>query len=295
MKRTRRVAGLVLLLILLGLVGWWVRRPKATPGHSASGTFEAPTLDFSVPIPVKVLAIFVREGQIVTPGETLMVLDTTDLSLQSQAMIQSLRALEARMAALETGIQQLERDHQRLQSLETEVVPEAQVERILSELQAKRQEKAALEAQKLATEQQLARIRHQLQQLVLVSPKQAQVQTLSVDVGEYAVPGWPVITLLPLDTLEFHTYVPQSLLPTLHVGDTVAIDLDIPGVSAVRGWVTWIGAEAEYTPRNLQVSEERARLVYPVKVRVPNLTHQLKPGMTGVMRWGLHGTARHSG
>jgi len=249
-------------------------------------------LDLSVPLPVKVLALFVQEGQPVQPGDTLMVLDTTDLALQYRSSVQTLRSLEARLRALDLAIQQLERDYHRLQTLENTSVPQAQVERTYTELQAKREERRALAAQKQATARQIERIRHQIQQLILISPILAQVQTLYAEVEEYATPGWPLITLLPLDTLEFHTYVPQRLLPTLSVGDTVQIALDISKDSIVTGWVQWIGAEAEYTPRNLQVSVERARLVYPVKVTVPNSAHHLRPGMTGVMRWGPHARAR---
>ncbi len=296
MKSTpQRVALLIVggLAIALGL--WWRSRGARPPkGYYASGSLEARALDLSVPLPVQVLSIYVQEGEGVHPGDTLMVLDTTDLALQYRSSTQTLRSLEARLRALDYALEQLERDYKRLQNLKQEAVPQAKVERTYTELQAKRAERQAVEAQKRAIEQQIARIRHQLQQLILLSPAQAQVQTVHVEVGEYATPGWPLITLLPLDTLEFHTYIPQALLPTLDVGDTVSIRLDIDPDLALSGWVQWIGAEAEYTPRNLQVSEERARLVYPVKVMVPNPDHRWKPGMTGVMRWGVHEPARRT-
>jgi HlyD family secretion protein len=98
--------------------------------------------------------------------------------------------------------------------------------------------------------------------------------------GEWARPGQAILTMADLRELHAFVYVPQPLLATLKLGQTVPCTLpELPGKS-FQGHLAYIRPEAEFTPKNVQTREERARLVYGIKLRFENPDGVLKPGMS---------------
>ena len=276
----------VLLVIIVGVLFYLLSLRKTTKvGIEISGTFEAKTIDLSVPVPSKVISIYVNEGELVNKDDTLVVLDTTDLSYQIQALKENIQSLQSKIKALDIALGQLQRDLKRIKTVEKEAVPVSRVEKMEAELQVKERERQALLKQIESLRRQVDRLHYQFSQLMLLSPVDGIVQTLYYDVGEFPKPGFPIVTIVESDSLEFQTYIPQTRLLGIHTGDTVEIIPDAYPSKTLTGIIKWIGEEAEYTPRNLQTPDERIRLVYPVKVHVPNSQGEIKSGMTGVMRW----------
>jgi HlyD family secretion protein len=97
--------------------------------------------------------------------------------------------------------------------------------------------------------------------------------------GEWASPGVNLLTLADLDQLYVYAYVPQPVLYKVHPGDEVRVYLPENGDAPRKGRVAFVRPEAEFTPKNVQTREERARLVYGVKVMLDNADQKLKPGM----------------
>jgi HlyD family secretion protein len=97
--------------------------------------------------------------------------------------------------------------------------------------------------------------------------------------GEWASPGVNLLTLADLDQLYVYAYVPQTVLYKVHPGDEVRVFLPEAGDKPRKGRVAFVRPEAEFTPKNVQTREERARLVYGVKVMLDNADQRLKPGM----------------
>ena len=97
--------------------------------------------------------------------------------------------------------------------------------------------------------------------------------------GEWASPGVNLLTLADLDAVYVYIYVPQTILYRIKPGDAVSAFLPEAGDGPRRGTVAFIRPEAEFTPKNVQTREERARLVYGVKVMLDNADQALKPGM----------------
>ncbi len=98
--------------------------------------------------------------------------------------------------------------------------------------------------------------------------------------GEWARPGQALLTLADLSQVHAYVYVPQGLLARLKLGDSIDCSLpELPG-RAFKGRIAYIRPEAEFTPKNVQTREERARLVYGVKLRFDNADGVLKPGMS---------------
>lgn len=98
--------------------------------------------------------------------------------------------------------------------------------------------------------------------------------------GEWARPGQPILTLSDLHSVYAFIYVPQAMVARLKVGQLIPCSLpELPG-KTFKGTLAYIRPEAEFTPKNVQTREERARLVYGVKLRFDNAEGTLKPGMS---------------
>ena len=97
--------------------------------------------------------------------------------------------------------------------------------------------------------------------------------------GEWAAPGMKLLTLADMDQVYAYAYVPQTILNRIQPGQEVRAFL--PEISEIprHGSIAFIRPEAEFTPKNVQTREERARLVYGVKIMLENKDRVLKPGM----------------
>ena len=98
--------------------------------------------------------------------------------------------------------------------------------------------------------------------------------------GEVVAPGSPVLTVLDPDDRWVRIYVPENRLGAVRLGAEVEVLSDTFPEKRYTGEVTYVAAEAEFTPKTVQTQEERVRLVYAVKVRVlEDPGYELKPGM----------------
>jgi HlyD family secretion protein len=99
--------------------------------------------------------------------------------------------------------------------------------------------------------------------------------------GEFVQPGQPLYTIASLDTMTLRAYLTEPQLAQVRLGGTVQVTIDTGREErrVLPGTVTWVSAEAEFTPTPIQTREERADLVYAIKVRVANPEGMLKIGM----------------
>jgi HlyD family secretion protein len=105
------------------------------------------------------------------------------------------------------------------------------------------------------------------------------VTSRSVQAGETATAGMPLLTIANLDEVKLVIYVPETRVGQVSLGERVEVRVDsFPGRVFV-GEVANIAGEAEFTPRNVQTQEERVNLVFAVKVSIPNPSQELKLGM----------------
>ncbi len=199
--------------------------------------------------------------------------EALDLLVQIQKNPQSMRAqgnaAEAQYRAAAAAVAQAQAY---LEGLEAGPTPE---------------EIAVLEAQVRQAQAQLESARTVLAKLTLTAPVGGQVVEVIGHAGELASPGVPLVTLADLEHLTLTVYVPQNRLGQVRVGQPVEVTVDsFPG-RVFLGRVATIATEAEFTPRNIQTADERANMVFAVKVAIPNPDRALKPGMPAdaVIRW----------
>ena len=119
----------------------------------------------------------------------------------------------------------------------------------------------------------------QLAQTRILAPSDGRVTLRNAEPGEVVTPGFPIVRIADLARVRVRVYVPGPQVGQLKTGQRAAVSADaLPGRS-FPGTVTEIAEKPEYTPKNAQTREERAKLVYGVKIEVDNPGGELKPGM----------------
>jgi HlyD family secretion protein len=137
----------------------------------------------------------------------------------------------------------------------------------------------ALGAQTDQARAQLTVAEEDLKKSRIYAPFDGFVTVKDVEEQEYVQAGTPVMTVAQLDEVWVKTYVPETLLGRVRLGQNGQVISDtFPGKS-YPGTVTFISPEAEFTPKNVQTREERVKLVYRIKVTLKNPNQELKPGM----------------
>jgi HlyD family secretion protein len=124
--------------------------------------------------------------------------------------------------------------------------------------------------------------------LTLTSAFDGVVTVRHAEPGEVVGPGTPVLTVTNLDDRWVRIFVREDRLGAVHRGQPARITADTYPGKSYAGSVTYIASEAEFTPKTVQTSEERVRLVYALKVRITgDPDHELKPGLPADVRLDL--------
>lgn len=147
------------------------------------------------------------------------------------------------------------------------------------DIKRREQDVAAKEADIERERAQIALIDAQLNDTTAVSPISGVVLVKSVDVGEVIAPGTAVVTVGDLDHPWLRAYIPETELGRVKLGAKVNVKTDsFPG-RVFNGRISFISSEAEFTPKQIQTSDERVKLVYRVKIEIDNPQHELKSNM----------------
>ena len=149
---------------------------------------------------------------------------------------------------------------------------------------ARSEEIAAARARVAAVDAQIASLEHDRGEATVVAPMTGIVGSRLVEPGELVAPGTPLLVLIDLDHAWANVYVEEPLVPSLRLEQPATVITDAG--NRLEGRITFIAPRAEFTPRNVQTAEERAKLVYRVKVTVDNREGILKPGMPVEAQFG---------
>jgi HlyD family secretion protein len=306
----------LLLGLLWGALGCGLRDDAVIV---ASGTIEATEADLGFQTGGRIDSILVREGQRVTEGQRLAVLDRRELVARQGAAEAALAAQRARLAELERGfrpeeiaqaraalrgadqrVSDAERDRSRArnlfeggaisrQALDREetalLLAEAEQDRVREQLRlleaGPRAEQVA--AQRAAVEQAAAAL-EQAATLLAYAEVRAPFPGLVVrrhrEPGEIVALGLPVVSVSNPDDRWVRIYLPLEAAGRARLGQRAEIVMDSYPDRRYEGEVVFIADEAEFTPRNVQTREERVKLVYRLRVRIVGDTAlDLKPGM----------------
>jgi HlyD family secretion protein len=131
-----------------------------------------------------------------------------------------------------------------------------------------------------ASDARVAQITEQISRSRVSAPLMGTVLATYARKGEFMQPGQPLFRMANLDSMTLRAYVTEPQLTQLKIGQRVEVSVDRAGSRVVLpGTVTWVASKAEFTPTPVQTRDERADLVYAVKIWVANRNGVLKIGM----------------
>jgi HlyD family secretion protein len=143
---------------------------------------------------------------------------------------------------------------------------------------ARREEVEVAHARIATADAAIATLEEQLKDATLAAPVAGIVTGKLTEVGEVIAPRTPVVVITDLDRAWADVYVPEPAVPRIALGQAATLFTDAGG-PGLAGTVTYISPKAEFTPRNVQTADERAKLVYRIRVTVDNTSGVLKQGM----------------
>jgi HlyD family secretion protein len=245
-----------------------VRQKSARAGDTirVSGNIEATDVEVSFRTAGRVQERAVAEGQRVQTGDVVALLEGTEL-----------RQL-ADQAGAAVAVAKAEAERARLEyARQDELFQKRVVSKRDYELAVASRDMA--EARAREAEAGLALAKTRLDYATLKAPVSGVVLAEHIEAGEYVVPGTPVVTLGDLQNTRLRAYINETDLGRVKVGQAVRVRTDTYPEKTYPGRVSFVASEAEFTPRAVQTQKERVKLVYRIKVDVPNLAMELKPGM----------------
>ena len=269
--------------------------------YDASGSFEATEIIVSSEVGGKILEMNIEEGDSVKGGAVLGQIDTVQLWLKKRQILATVRALEARrpelrkqIAAIEEQISVQTREKERIERLlkagaatgkQLDDV-NASISILTKQLDAQRSSLAntsgGLTEDASALMIQADQLDDQLKRSRITSPITGTILTKYAEAGEVTGAGKPLFKIANMDRMILKAYITSDILTQVKQGQSVKVYADFgeEGSREYEGKIVWISDKAEFTPKTIQTKDERANLVYAVKIAVKNDGY-LKIGMYG--------------
>ena len=276
---------------------------KSNEQYDASGTFEATEIMVSSEASGKILQFGAQEGELLQSGNEIVLIDTLQLFLKKQQLLSSINALQSRrpevnkqIAAVQQQIATAKTEKQRAENL---VKANAANQKMLDDINAQivvlekqlAAQKSTLDisnrgiSEDVATmEIQVAQLDDQLLKCRIASPINGTLLVKYAQVGELAMPGKALFKVADMESMILRAYITSDQLTQLKIGQTVKVFADFgEGTREYSGTISWVSGKAEFTPKTIQTKDERANLVYAVKIAVKNDGY-LKIGMYGQVK-----------
>ena len=193
--------------------------------------------------------------------------------------------LFSQQAATAQQLDQAERDDRVLQdqvkAQDGQIQAQArQVAAQTAQIAAARQQQQTARTQVSAAEAQVAQLDDRIKRSTITNPSAGTVLVTYAKQGEVVQAGQPLYKVADMGTVDVRAYVSEPQLADVKVGTQARVTLDSGDArQTLNGTVSWVSAQAEFTPTPIQTRDERADLVYAVKIRVANANGMLKIGM----------------
>lgn len=273
--------------------------------YDASGIFEATEVIVSAKQAGELTAFRVEEGQTVSEGEVLGNIDVEQLQLQKKQIGANISATRSRrldaerqVASMRQQIANLQHERARFAQLVADGAGnQKQVDDIDQQIQVIQRQIAAateqigssnesLEGQTSGMGAQIEQVENQIGKGTITSPITGTVLAKYMERGEYAVPGKALFKVADLTDMTLRAYLTADQLTQVKLGQkvTVLVDYGKTDRKQFQGSITWLSDKAEFTPKTIQTRDERANLVYAIKVKVKNPDGLIKKGMYGDLR-----------
>lgn len=285
-----------ILVLLPWLYGCSGNNDKA----DAYGNFEAVEVIISSEANGKLLSFKLEEGEQLTNGQVLGYVDSVQLYLNKKQLEASIGAIKSKTQNVQVQIDVLEnqkenllREKNRIERLLADsAATRKQYDDIIGDLDVVEKKIVATKSQLNTTnrgilseikplEVKIQQIDDQLRKCIIRNPNEGTVLTKFAFENEITAFGKPLYKIADLEDITLRAYVSGNQLANVKIGQEVRVKVDQDeGEKEFTGKITWISANAEFTPKVIQTKEERVNLVYAFKVLVRN-NGELKIGMPG--------------
>lgn len=274
---------------------------EGNKAYDASGVFESTEVTVSAEGNGKILSLDLQEGDRLEAGQIVGCIDTVQLHLSEIQLEASRRAvgsgrldISRQIAALESQIGKQRQELDRFTKLEKAGASnrkqvediQAQIETLERQLAAQKESLNSsnrnVSGQADALEAQIEQIRDRIRKCVITSPVAGTVLAKYSEAGEFAALGRALFKVADIDNIRLRAYITADQLTALKLGQQVRVfaDQGSSGRKEYAGTLIWISDKAEFTPKTIQTRDERANLVYAVKIAVEN---------DGLIKLGMYG------
>ena len=296
MKKLITMASAALLLTACG---------NSEKEYDATGTFEATETTISAEQNGTLLTFAINEGDEIEAGSEVGLIDTTQtwLKLQqaraTQEVYQSQKPdMEKQTSATRQQLAKAQAEQQRYKELVADgAAPSKMLDDATNQVQVLQRQLAAqlsslstntnaLSKQMAATEVQIDQLRDQLHKCHIKAPLKGTVLEKYAERGEFVAIGKPLFKMADMEQVYIRAYVTSAQLQSIRTGQQVKVFADYGDGKKQEydGTVSWISSRSEFTPKTILTDDERADLVYAVKVRVKN-DGFIKIGMYGEVKF----------
>ncbi|CAN5390591.1 HlyD family efflux transporter periplasmic adaptor subunit [soil metagenome] len=307
------------IVLLIGIGICLSSCKKGNGDFDSTGVFEADEIIVSSETTGRILVMNANEGVHLDIGAVAVVIDSTNLLLQKEQIEASMNALqekttdtgpyidvlEQQLSVQASQLATAEKEQVRFEKLvKADAATGKQLDDIVANIEVLRrqmqvtkkqiiQQRSSLGTQNrsvLSEEEPLSKRKEQIQDMinrgVVKNPVSGTVLTKYADAGEITTAGKALYKIANLETVTLRAYISGMQLPVVKLNQQVSVFIDQGSSSSKEyvGTITWISDKAEFTPKTIQTKEERANLVYAVKISVKNDGY-LKLGMYGEVKF----------
>lgn len=293
--KSRNLLGLCSLLALFSACG------NGAPKYDATGTFETTEVLVSAEASGRLLYFDIEEGMLLKAGEEVGVVDTVQLYLKKLQLEASLKSVEEQrpdilkqVAATKEQISAAQRERNRVANLlKVGAANQKQLDDAEDQLEVLRKQLVAQNSTLSNSHQsltwqsssigiQVAQVEDQLKKCHITSPITGTVLAKYAEAGELTAMGTPLFKVADTEQMYLRAYITSEQLSQVKLGQKVTVfsDYGTDEHKQYPGVVTWISDTSEFTPKTILTKNERANLVYAVKIAVHN-DGLLKIGMYG--------------
>lgn len=259
--------------------------------QDATGIFEATEVSVSAEQAGKLVSLNIEEGDSVVQGQRVGLIDTLQLYLKKEQLLADSKVFDAQrpdvakqIASLREQITKAQQEVNRSKELVADgAAPRKMLEDNQSILKVLKGQLAALEsslsvqqntlsARKLTDDSQIKQIQDQISKCRIVSPISGIVLEKYMEQGELAMTGKPLFKVADMKHVFLRAYVTSAQLEKIRVGQKVKVRSDYGDGKGRRyeGKVVWISNKSEFTPKTILTDDERAELVYAIKIAIVN-------------------------
>ncbi len=305
--RLKKLIGMLFAVLVLAAVAGaaWKFWPRSTGPQSVSGTIQVDETRVASRYGGRVVKINAAEGDALKAGQLLIELAAPELSARRQQLAaqldeqvagprkEEIDAARHEVESLTADLNLARADVARSGDLfRDKVISPSERDRWVNRAQVLEKNTAAAKSkldlllagtrpERIAlTKAQLAELEAQEAELKISAPSDSVLEVLSVKVGDVLAPNREAATLLLTNQLWLRVFVPEPWLGHLQTGQSVTLKVDAAPDREFHGVIEQIQRSAEFTPRNVQTTEERIKQVFGVKIRLDPREGMLRAGMS---------------